>query len=295
MQTPKGLLLISIFIIFGSSMLIWFYPNNSDYRVDNPFWNGLQTFEKQANASPIDNLGSLPAAATGTSLVVIPYTQYTETELAQIRTYVTNGGTLVILDDYGYGNEVLRAIGAGVEFSGKQLVDPLFDYHTKLFPIISDFATSKITATVSSIVFNHATALKVTGATVAAYSSSFSFLDENNNQNWDANEKTGPLPVIAYQQVGQGHVIAIADPSLLINSMINLDDNHQLINNAINFQQLNPEVYIDQSHLTSTALDQSKAAIDLVYQAATSPMGTILIVTALLAVAFYPFIRKVKE
>jgi hypothetical protein len=294
-QAHKLLLLFTLFIILGFSMIVWFYPSNGDYRADNPFWNGLQTFEKQSNAIPIDDLSSLPATTTGTSLVIIPYTQCTETELAQIRTYVTNGGTLVLLDDYGYGNQILTSIGAGIEFSGKQLVDPLFDYHTKLLPRITDFATNKITTNVSSIVFNHATALKVTSATVAAYSSSFSFLDQNNNQKYEETEKTGPLPVIAHQQIGQGHVIAIADPSLLINSMINLEDNQQLINNTINFQTANPEVYIDQSHLTSTALDQSKAALNVVYQAATAPMGTIILVTALLAVTFYPIIRKVKQ
>jgi hypothetical protein len=295
MQPRKILPLFTLFIILTFSLIIWFYPPTADFRVDNPFWNGLETFDKQENANPIDTLSNLPATATGTTLVIIPYTEYTETELTQIKTYVTNGGTLVLLDDYGYGNQILSNLGAGIIFSGQQLIDPLFNYHTKTLPKITDFTTNKITANVSSILFNHATALKVTSATVAAYSSSFSFIDENNNQNHEATEETGPLPVIAYQQIGQGHVIAIADPSLLINSMIKLDDNQQLINNAINFQKLNPEVYIDQSHLTSTALDQSKAALNVVYQAATSPMGTILLVTALLAVAFYPIIRKVKQ
>jgi hypothetical protein len=295
MQARKLLLLFTLFIILGFSLIIWFYPPNGDFRVDNPFWNGLQTFEKQESVSTIDNLNNLPAPATETALVIIPYTQYSETELTQIRTYVADGGTLVLLDDYGYGNQILSAIGAGIEFSGKPLVDPLFDYNTKLLPKITDFGASKITANVSSIVFNHATALEVTNVKIVAYSSSFSFLDENNNQDWDSNEKNGPLPVIAYQQIGQGYVIAIADPSLLINSMINLDDNQQLIKNTVSIQSANPTIYLEQSHLTSTPLDQSKSTLNAVYQAATSPIGTILLVTALLAVTFYPIIRKVKE
>jgi hypothetical protein len=295
MQARKLLLLFTLFIMLGFSLIVWFYPPTGDYRVDNPFWNGLQTFEKQENSISLDNLSNLPATAAGTSLVVIPYTQYTDTELTQIRTYVSNGGTLVLLDDYGYGNQILSSLDAGIKFSGEPLVDPLFDYNTKLLPKITDFAEDKITVNVNSIVFNHATVLEVTNAKIAAYSSSFSFLDENNNQNFDENEETGPLPVIAYQQIGLGYIIAIADSSLLINSMLNLDDNQQLINNALKVQNTNPEVYIDQLHLASTALDQSKATLNLVYQAATSTAGTILLVTALLAVTFYPVIKKVKE
>jgi hypothetical protein len=295
MQPRKTLPLFTLSIILAFSLIIWFYPPTADFKVDNPFWNGLETFDKQENANPIDTLSNLPDPATGTTLVIIPYTEYTETELTQIKNYVTNGGTLVLLDDYGYGNQILSSLGAGIQFSCQQLIDPLFDYHTKTLPKITDFTTNKITANVSSILFNHATTLEVTNAKTVAYSSSFSFLDGNNNQVWEENEKIGPLPVIAYQQIGQGYVIAIADPSLLINSMITLDDNQQLINNAITFQSSNPEIYIEQSHLASTTLDQSKAALNVVYQAATSTVGTILLVTALLAVIFYPIIRKVKK
>lgn len=295
MQARKLLPLLTIFIILGFSLIVWLYPTIGDFRVDNPFWNGLQAFAKQENINPIDNLNDIPTTSTGTSLVIIPYTQYSETELKQIGTYVTSGGTLVLLDDYGYGNLILNSIGAGIKFSGKPLVDPLFDYNTKLLPKVTDFGTGKITANVSSIVLNHATALEVTSAKVVAYSSSFSFLDENNNQKWDSTEKTGPLPVIAYQQISQGYIITIADPSILLNSMINLDDNQQLIKNAVSIQSANPTIYLEQSHLISTPLDQSKATLNVVYQAATSPMGTILLVTALLAVTFYPIIKKVKE
>lgn len=249
----------------------------------------------QENVVPIDSLSNLPHAAKGTTLVEMPYTRYSESELAQIGAYVANGGTLLLLDDYGYGNQVLGSLNAGIEYSGKPLVDPLFDYRTKLLPKITDFASDKIATNVSSVVFNHATTLKVTDAKVVAYSSSFSFLDENNNQKCDAAEATGPLPVIAYQQIGQGYVVAFTDPSMLINSMIGLDDNRQLVGNAIRFQAATPEVFIDQSHLDSTALDHSKSTLDLIYQAVASPVGAILLVTALLAVTFYPIMKKVKE
>jgi len=295
MQARKLLLLFTLFIILGFSLIVWFYPPTGDYRVDNPFWNGLQTFRKQENVIPIDNLSNLPSTTAETAVVIIPYTQIAELELSQIGTYVRNGGTLVLFDDYGYGNQILSSLDSGIKFSGKPLIDPLFNYNTKTLPKIADFTADKITTNVSSIVLNHATTLEVTNAEAVAYSSSFSFLDENNNQNHDENEETGPLPIIAYQQIGVGYVIAIADPSLLINSMITLDDNQLLINNAVSLHSSNPTVYLDQSHLTSTELDQSKATLNFVYQAASSTAGTIILVTALLAVTFYPIMRKVKK
>ncbi len=277
------------------SAIIWFYPPTGDFRIDNPAWNGLETLGNQANVTALDSLSNLPTAVKGTALLIVPYNQFTETELTQIKTYVTNGGTLVLLDDYGYGNQVLGSLNSTIKFMGQPLLDPLFDYQNKMLPKITDFTTTTISSNVSSIVFNHATALEVTDGTVVAYSSSFSFLDTNNNQAWDKDEPAGPLPVIAYQQSGQGYVVAIADPSLLINSMINLDDNLQFINNAANIQGTTPKIYIDQSHLTNTALDQAKTSLNVVYNVATSSGGTIILVTAVLTVTFYPILKKVKK
>ncbi len=277
------------------AVIIWFYPPTGDFRIDNPFWNGLQTLTKQEKVTPLNSLSDLPATAKGTALIIVPYDQFTETELAQIKNYVTNGGTLILLDDYGYGNHILGTLNTGIKFSGQPLIDPLFNYQNKMLPKITDFTKDSIAKNVSSIVFNHATALEVTNATVVAYSSSFSFLDTNTNQVWEETEKTGSQPVIAFQQIRQGYIIAVADPSVIINSMINLDDNLQLIKNTASIQNSNPQIYLDQSHLTNTALDQTKTTLKTIYEGVSSTTGTILLVTALLAATFYPIIKKVKK
>jgi hypothetical protein len=109
---------------------------------------------------PIDNLSNLPKTTAETAVVIIPYTQIAELELSQIGTYVRNGGTLVLFDDYGYGNQILSSLDAEIKFSGKPLIDPLFNYNTKTLPKIADFTADKITTNVSSIVLNHAQTLK---------------------------------------------------------------------------------------------------------------------------------------
>lgn len=295
MEPRKLLPLLTLVIVLLLSAIIGFYPPTGDFRVDNPFWNGLQTLGNQANVTSLNSLNDLPTTAKGTSLIIVPYTQFSQVELSQIKDYVSGGGTLMLLDDYGYGNQVLDNLGLTMQFSGKPLLDPLFDYQNKQLPKITDFSTTPINTNVSSIVFNHATSIEATDATVAAYSSSFSFSDKNNNQAWDENEPTGPLPVIAYQKVGQGYVVAVADPSVLINSMITLDDNLQFINSASSIQGTSPQLYVDQTHLPNTPLDEAKASLVVVYGAAASPLGTLILIAALFAVTFYPIWRKVKQ
>lgn len=134
MESRKFLPLLMLLIILGLSVTVWFYPPTGDFRVDNPFWNGLSSFCDKAKVASLDSLGDLPSAGKGTALLVVPYERFTEVELAQVRSYVSSGGTLVLSDDYGYGNQVLGGLGLKIRFNGQPLLDPLFDYRNKWLP-----------------------------------------------------------------------------------------------------------------------------------------------------------------
>jgi hypothetical protein len=292
-KTSKVLLALTLVIMVSMVALVWFFPPNGDFRVENPFWNGLSTVDSKAKLTVIDTFDSLPSDPKGTALLLVPYERFSGLELTQLSSYVSSGGTLVLLDDYGFGNQVLSSVGLNMRFTGEQLLDPLFDYRNKFIPKITDFTATPIAANVSSIVFNHATSLNDTsGATVAAYSSSFSFLDVNGDGSWDNNEPTGPFPVIAYANVGQGVVVAVADPSLLINGMIGLDDNLQFVNNVAGLQSASPEIFVDQSHLPKTPLDDAKADIAVVYGVVSSPVGTLSLIAVILVLSLNSIWRK---
>ena len=293
MKTSKVLLALTLVIIGSMVALLWFFPPNGDFRVENPFWNGLSTVDSKAKLTVIDTFDNLPSNPKGTALLLVPYERFTDLELTQLNSYVSSGGTLVVLDDYGSGNQVLSSVGLNIRFTGEQMLDPLFDYRNKFIPKITDFTATPIAANVSSIVFNHATCLNDTsGTTVAAYSSSFSFLDVNGDGSWDNNEPTGPFPVIAYAKVDQGVVVAVSDPSLLINGMVGLDDNLQFVNNVAGVQSANPKIFVDQSHLPKTPLDDAKADIAVVYGMVSSPVGTLSLIAVILVLSLNSIWRK---
>lgn len=293
MQSRKVLPVLMLLIVLVLSAIVWFYPPTGDFRVDNPFWNGLSSLSNQAKVVPLNSLGDLPSAGKGTALLVVPYEQFSEAELAQVRSYVSSGGTLVLLDDYGFGNQVLSSLDLNIRFTGQPLLDPLFDYRNKWLPKITDFASAPLSANVSSIVFNHAATLNGTSdVSVVAYSSSFSFLDVNSNGAWDDGEPNGPFAVAAYTKMGQGYVVAIADPSLLINGMVSLDDNLQFVNNVVSIQGSNPQVFVDQSHLPKAPLDEAKADLAVVYGVVASPLGTLSLIVVALALSLKPFWKR---
>jgi hypothetical protein len=293
MKTIKLLLALTLVIIISMLTLIWFFPPNGDFRVENPSWNGLSTLDSRTQLTVIDSFDNLPVNSKGTALLLVPYEPFSDSELLQLKNYTLNGGTLVILDDYGYGNQVLSSDGLKMRFTGVPLLDPLYNYKDKWMPKITDFSNSSIAANVTSIVLNHATCLNNTSdSTVVAYSSTFSILDVNGDGSWNNNEPTGPFPVIAYNQVGQGIVVVVADPSLMINSMLGLDNNLQFVNNVVGIQGSNAKIFVDQSHLPKEPLDDAKASIATVYGAVASPIGTLSLIAVILVLSLNLMWRK---
>ncbi len=286
MESCKVLPALMLFTILLLSAIVWFYPPSEDFRVNNPYWNGLSSLNAQERVVALNSLGDLPSEGKGTALLLVPYEQFSERELGQVRSYVSSGGTLVLLDDYGFGNQVLSSLDLNMRFAGQPLLDPLFDYRNKWMPKITAFASTPLSANVSSIVLNHSTALNGTSdASVVGFSSSFSFLDKNDNGVWDDGEPYGPFAVAAFIKMDHGCVVAISDPSLLINGMLTLDDNLQFVNNVVRIQGSNPQVFVAQSHLPKTPLDDAKADLTVVYGAVASPIGTMILIILFLTIS----------
>ena len=135
--------------------------------------------------------------------------------------------------------------------------------------------------------FNHATCLTdVEAGNVLALSSSFSFLDLNDNQKWDEEEPTGAMPVISSHVQTSGRVILISDPSIFINSMRTLEDNYGIIENITGI--CSSRLFLDQSHLPYSDLHQTKDLLADVRGVLTTPAGTLALVAMLLIIILRP-------
>ena len=294
MGLRRFLLVLTLAIVLVLAVVVWFYPSSEDFRTENPFWNGLKAFSEQFQASTINSLDSLPAEPEGTSLVLVPYLELTESEMKKVRDYVSHGGTLILLDDYGYGNELLEYLGVDLRFTQGALLDPLFNYKNKRLPRVTDFGPVPVAEDVGSIVLNHATSLSgVLESEVVAWSSRFSFLDLNHNSVWDEDdEPKGPLPVAAALPVNKGYVVLVADPSILINSMEGMEDNYGFIESIIESQDLQPEVLVDQSHLPEANLDEAKGVLARIRSRLSSPLGISALTVVALIVVLSPLWRR---
>jgi len=272
---------------------VWFYPSSEDFRADNPFWNGMVAFAKDFDASPLGSLEELPGAPEGSVLVLVPYLSFSEPELERLEQYVSAGGDLILLDDYGYGNEVLDYLGVRARFAGAPLLDPLFNYKNQWLPRVTDFAPVPATEGVESLMLNHATSLAdISEAEVLAWSSPFSFADLDRSTIRDEGEPMGPFTVAAEVAAGRGRLVLVSDPSILINCMGDKDDNLTFISNLLHVRSPDAEVLVDQSHVPQAALDEAKGTLATVRSALASPFAALSVVAALLVVTLSPIWRR---
>jgi hypothetical protein len=289
MEFRRFLVTIISLIALSLAALVWFYPSSEDFRADNPFWNGLRDFTARSGASLLSSLNNLPPIPEETALIIVPYLPFSEGELQKLENYVSAGGTLLILDDYAYGNDILDYLGLEARFSEKPLLDPLFNYRNKWLPRIIDFAPTPLAEGVDSLLLNHASSLEgVSPAQTLAWSTRFSFVDSNNNSTWDEGESLGPLPVAAQLTLGEGYVFLIADPSLLINSMGEWEGNYRFVQNLAGIRNPDAPILIDQSHLPGEALDEAKGMLRTARSLISAPPVAAGLVVAALMLALKP-------
>jgi hypothetical protein len=253
--------LIAALLVAGAlgTLAVWFYPSRADFQPANPQWNGLSEFAREWRVIPLDSLSLLPRNVLGTALVVIPYQAVAHAEVARIRRFLEGGGVVMLLDDFGFGNQVLQGLGLQARFASAPLLDPLFNYKNRWLP---EIAPVSILPPGGVVILNHASALTRTwGMTVVARSSRYSFLDLNENGAADASEPRGPLAVAAWARVGRGVLFVASDPSFLINGMLGLGSNRQFVRQVLRFAGDHPRVFLDQAHLPALSLDRARAAL----------------------------------
>lgn len=294
MTLRRFLATLTVAVVLLLLIAVWLYPSDEDFRAENPFWNGASGLFPASGFVPLESLKDLPASPHGAGLLLIPRVPPSAPDIAALGAFVAAGGTLVLADDYGYGNQVLEGLGLNARFSGDALLDPLFSYRNPWLPRVHHVAARSVTAGVEAIVLNHATALTgVAGGEILASTSSFSFLDADDNGMRDDGEEAGPLPVVSLHGVGAGKVILIADPSIFINSMSGMEGNGAFVRSISRLS--GSGVFVDQSHLGRSHLDEARQTLAVARSIVSKPAVMLALLATLLGVILRPIWHREGE
>ena len=285
--------LVIILVVFVSLAAIWFYPSVQAFMASNTMWNGINKFSKEFNVQNIDSFAALPVAPKQDVLIAVPYVPYTTDELAQMKQFVENGGKLVMMDDFGYGNSFLEYAGIPARFDNTPLLDPLFNYKNEYFPRILDFNASVTGSGIKVIAFNHGTALSgVSQSQALAWSSSMSFLDTNQNGNLDPGETQGPFVVAASISLGEGTVDLVSDSSMIMNAAAGSNDNNAFVNYLMTSNGTPAKVLFDRSQVTKSPLDASKIQLDNMRGVLSNPYTLVGIIALVFVIITWYIYRR---
>ncbi|MBN2098510.1 MAG: DUF4350 domain-containing protein [Dehalococcoidia bacterium] len=289
MKPNSVLLAVVAVILIVSLVCIWFYPSVQDLAAANNAWNGIKDTMSELDAETITSLDDLPDAPQNTALIAVPNKDYSDGEMAQLQQFVGNGGRLVLVDDYGYGNRVLEHLGVKITFAEQPLLDPLFCYQNQQMPRSTDFSSQLQEMGISVVTLDRATALSNVDASEAiAWSSPSSFLDLDNDGSWQEGEPKGPLPVAAEFRLGSGTVDVVASPGMMINSLYGKDDNLLFLKYLTGHEAGTERILVDSSHLSTAPLDVSKIRLLEIRQMLSNPYAALgILLLVFLAVSVY--------
>jgi hypothetical protein len=137
-----------------------------------PTWEGtgeLRTIAEESNGEPIvaTNTSVYEVHGNGTVAVILaPTEEYDESDTERIAAFLNRGGTLLVADRDGTGNELLSALGVSSQFDGTPVRDERHYYRGPALVEATDVSEHRLTEGVDSITLNHGTVLESSDVTV---------------------------------------------------------------------------------------------------------------------------------
>ncbi|PGF17131.1 hypothetical protein CP556_14055 [Natrinema sp. CBA1119] len=199
----------------------------------NPSWDGSSALRQDAaNDEGVEShlvrdtaeYGELPADET-VAFVIAPERPYEGADADRIRKFVADGGTLVVLENFGEpGNALLADIGTEARVNGQLLRDERHHFRGPTMPVATGVGNHTMTADVDQLTFNYGTAVDPGNATVLVSSSDFAYLGPEGDELTEQTELRS-YPVATVENVSDGRVVVVGDPSITINAMYDEPDN----------------------------------------------------------------------
>ncbi len=251
---PRVLLLalvITVLVALGAVAA----TSSTAFGLYNPSWDGAADLRQDVADDPTveshlvrdtARYEALPANET-VAFVIAPDDPYEGEDAERVREFVANGGTLVVLENFDEtGNDLLADVGAEVRTDGQLLRDERHHYRGPAMPVATNVENHTLTAGVDQLTLNYATALEPGSATVLVATSDFAYLGPEENE-LDEQDDLQSYPVATVENVSDGQVIVVGDPSITINSMYDEPDNAAFVRGLYRSADVSHVVF-DQSH-----------------------------------------------
>jgi hypothetical protein len=252
-STPRLLLaglcgtLLVLLVVVGSTSTVGFSPHNANWDGTGEFQELAERRGETVTTTDVRRYETVDPETT-TAIVIAPEQAYSATDSQRVRQFVESGGTLVVADSGPRGNALLTDIGASARFDGAVLRDDRHNFRSSAMPVATNTSSHSLVSGVDRLTLNYGTAIEPGESTPILNSSAFAYLDSDGSGSVDQDTELRQYPVVTVESVGEGQVVAVGDPSLFINSMLDEPDNRPFATTLVDQR---PVTVLDRSHAAS--------------------------------------------
>ncbi len=215
--------------------------------------------------------------------------KYGSEESHAIYEFVNQGGKLLIADDFGYANDLISD-DFGLTFSGYRLYDKRFEKNPSFVKALAETTDGDF-----SVMLNIPSSItRADSRNVLLESSDDSFIDTNEDGIENSNEGGRDFDLCVWDKnLGDGSFIAVSDPGLFINDMLDREDNRDFALHLVSL--LLPEggevIFDESAHISPGYVSSGiqfflttiyRAKSNLIYQVILLIIASVLYIAAII-------------
>jgi hypothetical protein len=198
----------AVSVVFAVALALPGAARAEDYDLESPSWNGLATFAADADEAgcTVSTPASLDWSTLGAHDVLWFIYPEVSVDGGRLKRHLASGGRALVADDFGAAASALSALEIRHEKGPLPATVPRYRDNPHL-PIAHSTLATELGRSAGEIVANHPARFET------ALPATFGFGEGE--------------ALVVEGQVGTGYFVALSDPSVLINNMLELEGNRE--------------------------------------------------------------------
>ncbi len=261
-------------------------PSSTPY---SPYCTGPEGYSDLVNLLNATVINSPSAVGNASSAVILlPLDRYLSTSTCEeLRKLVAGGATLLIADEGGYSNVLLKHLGIRARVANYTVLDEVRKLQDRFRPVINVSLGGGRYVKVVTFRPSYIVSGVVRGAGILGSTSRYAYADVDGNDLYTLGEVMGKYLVVRSWRVGRGLVVLIADLDALSNSLLSEEGNSAFLT----YVARSGRVYLLLHGLDLGGIDELKYVISGVGLNRTLSSRSFVMIEFLLLVAVFAVVK----
>jgi len=248
---PRAVVLV-VLLVANVALVGAMSASDTPYGTYNGDWDGTADLRETVEEAGLETTVGIDAAAyedvsagEATAFVVAPQREYGPVATAQLRQFLSQGGTLVVAAESERTNGLLSALDAKARIGNGTIRDEQSNYRSTALPVATNVSEHALTDGVEQVTLNYASPLVPNNASVLVSTAPTAYVDRNGNATLDPDESIGTVPVASVERLGSGRLVLVSDASVFTNALLEREGNEAFVRALLDNSSA---ALFDQSH-----------------------------------------------